>query len=161
MIGSNFCNHQTVISVTVSPCIIFDIGLPLCSGRGVMLTSHPLLVPWSRKSRAIPLLPLWVIQPVQSLSACTRMHFFYTFMLSLICKDVLHLIVSLNSRRSSVVYAFFWVIRWRQNFICRHYGTLRLLHLLKQVGMKNTPTQHQQRRWPDLRQILETPSTQV
>jgi len=27
------------------------------SGRGVALTTHPLLVPWSRKSRAIPLLP--------------------------------------------------------------------------------------------------------
>jgi len=29
------------------------------SGQGVTLTPHPLLVPWSRKSRAIPLLPLW------------------------------------------------------------------------------------------------------
>jgi hypothetical protein len=29
------------------------------SGRGVTLTRHSLLVPWSRKSRAIPLLPLW------------------------------------------------------------------------------------------------------
>ena len=36
------------------------------SGRGVGLTSHPLLVPWSRKSRAIPLLRLWAVQPVQS-----------------------------------------------------------------------------------------------
>jgi hypothetical protein len=27
------------------------------SGRGVTLTPHPLLVPWSRKSRAIPLRP--------------------------------------------------------------------------------------------------------
>jgi len=35
----------------------------------------PLLVPWSRKSRTIPLLPLWALQPVQSLSACTRVHF--------------------------------------------------------------------------------------
>ena len=35
----------------------------------------PLLVPWSRKSRAIPLLPLWAVRPVQSLSACTRVHF--------------------------------------------------------------------------------------
>jgi hypothetical protein len=30
-------------------------------------------------SRAIPLLPLWAVRPVQSLSACTRVHFtFYT-----------------------------------------------------------------------------------
>jgi hypothetical protein len=45
------------------------------SGRGVMLIPHPLLVPWSWKCRAIPLLPLWAVRPVQSLSACTRVHF--------------------------------------------------------------------------------------
>jgi len=45
------------------------------SGRGETLTPHSLLVPWSRKSRAIPLLPLWAVRPVQSLSACTRVHF--------------------------------------------------------------------------------------
>jgi len=45
------------------------------SGRGVTLTPHPLLLPWSWKSRAIPLLLLWVVRPVQSLSACTRVHF--------------------------------------------------------------------------------------
>jgi hypothetical protein len=44
------------------------------SGRGVTLTLHPLLVPWSRKSRAIPLPPLWAVRPVQSLSACTGVH---------------------------------------------------------------------------------------
>jgi len=45
------------------------------SGRGVTLTRHPLLVPWSRKGRAIPLLPLWAVRPVQSLSARTRVYF--------------------------------------------------------------------------------------
>jgi len=45
------------------------------SGRGVTLTPHPLLVPWSRKSRAIPLLALWAVRLVQILSACTRVHF--------------------------------------------------------------------------------------
>jgi hypothetical protein len=45
------------------------------SGRGVTLTPHPLLVTWSRKGRSIPLLPLWAVRPVQSLSACTRVHF--------------------------------------------------------------------------------------
>jgi len=44
------------------------------SSRGVTLTPHPLPVPWSRKSRATPLLPVWVVRPVQSLSACTRVH---------------------------------------------------------------------------------------
>ena len=41
------------------------------SDRDVTLTPHPLLVPWSRKSITIPLLPLWAVRPVQSLSACT------------------------------------------------------------------------------------------
>jgi hypothetical protein len=36
--------------------------------------SPRLLVPWSWKSSAIPLLPLWAVRPVQSLSACTRVH---------------------------------------------------------------------------------------
>jgi hypothetical protein len=40
---------------------------------------HPLLVPWSRKCRAIPLLPLWAVRSVQSLSACTRVYFTFTF----------------------------------------------------------------------------------
>ena len=38
----------------------------------------PLLVPWSRKGRAIPLLPLWALRSVQSLSAytgCTLLFF--------------------------------------------------------------------------------------
>ena len=66
------------------------------SGRGLTLTPRPVLVPWPTKSRAItllplwgrtactepqclystaiPLLPLWAVRPVQSLSACTRVH---------------------------------------------------------------------------------------
>jgi hypothetical protein len=51
------------------------------SGRGMTLTPHPLLVPWSWKSRAIPLLPLWAVRPVQSLSACIRMYFTLPFLL--------------------------------------------------------------------------------
>ena len=48
------------------------------SGRGVTLAPHPLLVPWSWKSRAIPLLPLWTVRTVQNLSACTRVTFTFT-----------------------------------------------------------------------------------
>jgi len=48
------------------------------SGRGVTLTPQPFLVPWSWKSRATPLFPLWAVRPAQSLSACTRVHFTYT-----------------------------------------------------------------------------------
>jgi len=52
------------------------------SGRGVTLTPHPLLVTWSRRGRATPLLPLWAVRPVQSLSTCTRVHFAFTYCLS-------------------------------------------------------------------------------
>ena len=45
------------------------------SGRALTITPSPLLVPWSRKSRVTPLLPLFTVRPVQSLSACTRAHF--------------------------------------------------------------------------------------
>jgi len=48
-------------------------------GRCVTLTPHPLLVPWSRKSRAVPALPQWAVRPVQSLSAFTRVHFTLPF----------------------------------------------------------------------------------
>ena len=46
-----------------------------CDSRGVTLTPYPLVVSWSSKGRAIPILPLWAVRPVQSLSACTRVHF--------------------------------------------------------------------------------------
>ena len=41
--------------------------------------THTLLVPWSRKCTAIPLFPLRAVRSVQSLSACTRVHFTFTF----------------------------------------------------------------------------------
>jgi len=55
----------------------------------------PLLVPWSRKSRAIPLLPLWVILPVQSLSACTRVHFTISPYYMKVCVK-LHILTSMS-----------------------------------------------------------------
>jgi hypothetical protein len=44
----------------------------------VTLTPHPLIVPWSWKDRPIPLLPLWALRHVQSLSACTMGVYYYT-----------------------------------------------------------------------------------
>ena len=32
-----------------------------------------------------------------------------------------------------MLYASFWVIPWRLNFICRRFGTLCLFHLHRQV----------------------------
>ena len=47
---------------------------PQCLYKGALY-----LYRWSWKSRAIPLLPLWAVRPVQCLSACTRVHFTFTF----------------------------------------------------------------------------------
>ena len=46
---------------------------PQCLYKGALY-----LYLWSWKSRAIPLLPLWTVRPVQGLSACTRVHFTFT-----------------------------------------------------------------------------------
>ena len=46
--------------------------------RSVTLTPHPLLIPCSRKSRAISLPSLWAVRPVQSLSACTVELYLYS-----------------------------------------------------------------------------------
>jgi hypothetical protein len=50
------------------------------SGGRMTLTPHHFLEPWLWKSRAIHLLPLWAVQPVESLSACTGVYFTYTWM---------------------------------------------------------------------------------
>jgi hypothetical protein len=50
------------------------------SGRSVTLTTHSLLVPWSIKGRAIFLLPLWAVRPVQSLSVCNKGALYFYFM---------------------------------------------------------------------------------
>jgi len=63
---------QTGLGAHPASCTMGTGSFPgVKSGRGVTLTLHPLLVPWSRKSKFVPLLPLWAERPVQSLSACT------------------------------------------------------------------------------------------
>jgi hypothetical protein len=65
------------------------------SGRGVKLTSYPLLESWSWKGRAIPLLPPWAVRSVQSLSACTRVTFTLTSFFYLRLRNCAHKITSL------------------------------------------------------------------
>ena len=71
---------QTGLAAQQPSCTMGTGSFPgVKSSRGVTLTPHPLLVPWSRKSRAIPLLPLWAVRPVQSLSAFATVHFTFTY----------------------------------------------------------------------------------
>jgi hypothetical protein len=78
--GRDFPHLSRPALGTIQPPVQWVPGLSrgVKSGRGVTLTPHPLLVQWSRKGRAIPLLPLWAVWPVQSLSACTRVRFTFT-----------------------------------------------------------------------------------
>ena len=71
----SFAPVQTGPGAHTASCTMCTGSFPrVKSGRGVTLTPHPLLVPWSRKRIAIPLLPLWAVRSVQSLSACTGVH---------------------------------------------------------------------------------------
>jgi hypothetical protein len=78
--GRDFPSVQTGPGAQPASCTKGTGSFPrIKSGRGVTLTPHPLLVPWSWKGRAIPLLLLWAVRPVQSLSVCTRVHFTLAF----------------------------------------------------------------------------------
>jgi len=45
-------------------------------------------------------------------------------------------VLSSTDQRMLYVYAFFWVIPRRLNFICRRFGTRCLFHLHRQVGVE-------------------------
>ena len=74
------------------------------SGRGVT-TPHPLLVLWSWKDRAIPLLPLWVVRPVRSLIDCTGCTSLYSHRYCL-CSYRISSYVWVNSRNSNSLTKF-------------------------------------------------------
>jgi len=68
--------HETVDLYLYSPMGRTACTEPQCLYKGALYLYH-----WSWKSRAIPLLPLWAVWPVQSLSACTRVTFTLLFFL--------------------------------------------------------------------------------
>jgi len=65
-VGRDFLPIQTGPEAHSTSCTIGTRSfLGVKYGQGVLLTTHPLLVPWSWKSRAIPLPTLWAtIWPV-------------------------------------------------------------------------------------------------
>jgi hypothetical protein len=66
-----------VVKLFYNGCRVFSGGL---SGQGVVLTTHPLLVPRSRKSRAIPLPPFWALWSVKG----------YLYLYLLYCNHQVH-----------------------------------------------------------------------
>jgi hypothetical protein len=85
-LGAKFCSPVRAGPGThPGSCTIGTGSIPgVKSSRGVTLTPYLLLVPWSWKSRAIHLLPLWAVRPVQSLSASTRVTFTFFFVMYII-----------------------------------------------------------------------------
>ena len=73
---ARFSTHvQTGPGANTVSCTMGTGSFPVSKERlGRDADPSPLLVPWSRKSTAIPLLPLWTGRPVRSLSASTRVH---------------------------------------------------------------------------------------
>jgi len=80
-VGARFsASVQTGTGAHPASCTMGTGSFPgVKSGRGVTLTPHNRLVPGSRKSRAVPLLPVWAVRPAQRLSACTTVHFTFTY----------------------------------------------------------------------------------
>jgi len=80
--------YQTGPGAHPSPCSMGTGSFPRSkSGWGVTLTPHHIRLPWSRKSRAISLLPLWAVRPVQNLSACTVQLYLYSPMGCTACTE--------------------------------------------------------------------------
>jgi hypothetical protein len=60
--GRDFSHMSRPALGPIKPPVQWGLGISRgSSGRGVVLTTQPLLVPRLRMSRAIPLLPLWAI----------------------------------------------------------------------------------------------------
>ena len=75
-----FAPVQTDPGARPSSCTMFTGSFPgVKSTQGVTLTPHPLLVPLSRKGRAIPLLPLWALRPVQSLKCLYKSGLYFMY----------------------------------------------------------------------------------
>ena len=77
---------------------------PGSSDQGVTLTPQSLLVPWSRKSRAIPLLPLWAV------TACTDPQCLYEGALYLTFHDT-HIIWTERGRQNYEPNGIVWKIK--------------------------------------------------
>ena len=99
---------QTGPGAQTASCTMSTGSFPgVKSGRVVTLSAHPLLVPWSRKGRVIPLLPLWAVRSVQSLSVCTRVHFTLRIMNSTL-NNISLTLFSVGTSHMSIKYVLYF-----------------------------------------------------
>jgi len=95
---------------------------------------------WSRKSRAIFLLPLWAVRPVQSLSACTRVHFTFIFMLNLyrLCHVQVYIqfcLILLARKLVGIVHVVQWVLSFVLSVLVKYWMTLYRLQVLFNIQL--------------------------
>ena len=78
-VGARFCAPvQTGPGAHPDSCTMGSGSFPGVKRPGRDAKHSSLLVPWLRKGSAIPLLPVWVVRSVQSLSACTVQLYLYS-----------------------------------------------------------------------------------
>jgi hypothetical protein len=90
--------------------------------------TSPHLVSWSWKGRAVPLLPLWAVWPVQSLNACKRVHFTLPFVTAEVSRYL-----SLHCRASGLTSDDFLWDSWKRCNVCDLAAYCHVLSL--QVGV--------------------------
>ena len=119
--GRDFPPFQTGSGAHPASCTIGTVFFRgVKNGRGVTLNPHPLLVPRSWKNRAIPLLPLWAVRPVQSLIACTSVHLTLPYLFTQFFDRWKLMLQKLKMKKKYLIICnrqLFNLILWRQSEI--------------------------------------------
>ena len=94
------------------------------SGRCVTLTTHPLLLPWSWKGRAIHLLPLCALRPVHRVSILHTVKSFQSFCIQSLFNDRISVSILAGTMCQSSGIAVQWTLinegsinRWNKNVL--------------------------------------------
>ena len=123
-------NSTTIPPPTISPPTILLQPLRLISAfEGY----------WSRKSRAILLLPLWAVR-LYGLSACARMHFTFTFMFNLyrLCHVEVYIqfcLILLARKLVGIVHVIQWVVSFKLSILVKFWMTLSQLQVLFNIEL--------------------------
>ena len=110
-VGRNFSPVQTYPGAHPASCTIGTGSfLEVKYGRGVLLTTHSLLVPWSWKSRAIPLPTLWA-----STEPVTGTLYIYLLLRSLFRENHISAVLEKPNYEAALLWVLFgWLVAWEE-----------------------------------------------